>query len=191
VRVPGKKPWPWMDYRVLNSMTVRDSYLIPILGHLLNQLQGCQYFTKIYLKAALNLLRVAEGHEWKTALRTPWGLYEYTLILFGLANAPACFQRFIQYVLHKVLNVSCYVYIDKILIFSKTHEEHKLHVTQVLTCLKEHKLFASPEKFSFYALNISFLGFTISLQGIKMEENKLSTITTRKSASTATSWHAG
>jgi hypothetical protein len=71
VRVPGKKPRACVDYRGLNQMTVRDSYLIPILGQLLNQLQGCQFFTKIDLKAAFNLSRVAKGDEWKTAFRTP------------------------------------------------------------------------------------------------------------------------
>jgi hypothetical protein len=109
-------------------MTIRNSYPIPILGQLLNQLQGCPYFTKIYLKAAFNLLRVAEVHEWKTAFCTPWGLYEYTVMPFGLANAPACFQRFIQYVLREVLNMSFYVYIDDILIFSKTKDNHQRHV---------------------------------------------------------------
>jgi hypothetical protein len=138
VRVPGKKPRPCVDYCGLNAMTIRDSYPIPILGQLLNQLQGCRYFTKIYLKAAFNLLRVAKGHEWKTAFRTPWGLYEYMVMPFGLANAPACFQRFIQFVLRKFLSVSCYVYIDNILIFSKTREEHQRHVTQVLQCLQDN-----------------------------------------------------
>jgi hypothetical protein len=71
VRVPGKKPRPCMDYCGLNSMTIRNSYPIPILGQLLNQLQGFCYFTKIDLKAAFNLLRVAEGHEWKTAFVLP------------------------------------------------------------------------------------------------------------------------
>jgi hypothetical protein len=176
VRVPGKKPRPCVDYRGLNSMTVCDSYPIPILGQLLNQLQGCKYFTKIDLKAAFNLLRVAEGHEWKTAFRTPWGLYEYLVMPFGLANAPACFQRFIQYVLREVLNVLAFVYIDNILVFSKTREEHQAHVIQVLERLKEHRLFASPEKCSFYAANVTFLGFSILAQGIKMEPDKLITV---------------
>ncbi|KAI7946600.1 hypothetical protein MJO29_011127 [Puccinia striiformis f. sp. tritici] len=106
VRVPGKKPRPCVDYQGLNSMTVRDSYPIPILGQLLNQLQGCKFFTKIDLKAAFNLLRVAEGDEWKTAFRTPWGLFEYLVMPFGLSNAPACFQRFIQHVLREIIGSS-------------------------------------------------------------------------------------
>jgi hypothetical protein len=176
VRVPGKKPRPCVDYRGLNAMTVQDSYPIPILGQLLNQLQGCKFFTKIDLKAAFNLLRVAEGNEWKTAFCTPWGLHEYLVMLFGLANAPACFQRFIQYVLQELLNVLCFVYIDDILIFSKTREDHQAHVIQVLERLKEPSLFASPKKCSFYADWVTFLGFSILSQGIKMESDKLSTI---------------
>ncbi|POV98898.1 hypothetical protein PSTT_14130 [Puccinia striiformis] len=177
VRVPGKKPRPCVDYRGLNSMTIRDSYPIPIVGQLLNQLQGCRFFTKIDLKSAFNLLRVAEGHEWKTAFRTPWGLYEYLVMPFGLANAPACFQRFIQFVLREFLSVSCFVYIDDILIFSKTREEHQRHVTEILEKLKENSLFASPEKCSFYSDKVSFLGFSISDKGIKMESDKLTPLT--------------
>ena len=117
-----------MDYQLLNSMTVRDSYPLPVIAHLLNNLQGCSYLSKIDLKAAFNLLRVAPGHEWKTAFRTPWGLYEYQVMPFGLANAPATFQRFIQYVLQEYLDVFCFVYIDDILIFSK---EEKQHLTDI------------------------------------------------------------
>ncbi|KAH9459172.1 hypothetical protein Pst134EA_033023 [Puccinia striiformis f. sp. tritici] len=176
VRVPGKKPRPCVDYRGLNSMTVRDSYPIPILGQLLNQLQGCKFFTKIDLKAAFNLLRVAEGDEWKTAFCTPWGLFEYLVMPFGLSNAPACFQRFIQHVLREFLHISCFVYIDDILIFSRTRDKHTTHVLQILKCLQDHQLFASPEKCSFYAHHVSFLGFVISSEGIRMDPDKLSTV---------------
>lgn len=130
----------------------------------------------IDLKAAFNLLHFAEGHEWKTVFRMPWGLYEYFGMLFGLANAPACFQMFIQFVLQELLNMSCFVYIDDILFSSKTRTKHQEHVTWVLEKLQEHSLFASPEKFSFDADSISFLGFQISVAGIKMEDDKLSTI---------------
>jgi hypothetical protein len=80
--------------------------------HLQFALRGGDALTKINLKAAFNLLWVAEGHGWKTAFRTPWGLYVYLVIPFGLANAPACFQRFIQQILRKMLNISCFVYIN-------------------------------------------------------------------------------
>jgi hypothetical protein len=157
-------------------MTIRDSYPIPILGQLLNQLQGCQFFTKINLKSAFNLLRVAEGHEWKTAFRTPWGLYEYLVMPFGLANAPACFQCFIQFVLREMLNPTCFVYINDILVFSKTRAEHQDHVSQVLQKLQENLLYASPEKCLFYLDQVTFLGFQILANGIQMETSKLSTI---------------
>jgi hypothetical protein len=88
-----------------------------VISHLLDNLHGCKFLSKIDLKAAFNLLRVAPGHEWKMAFRTPWGLYEYQVMPFGLANAPATFQRFIQHVLREYLDVFCFVYIDDILIF--------------------------------------------------------------------------
>jgi hypothetical protein len=101
-------------------MTVRDSYPLPVIANLLNSLSGCRFLSKIDLKAAFNLLRIAPGHEWKTAFRTPWGLFEYLVMPFGLANAPAIFQRFIQHCLREFLDVCCFVYIDDILVFSKT-----------------------------------------------------------------------
>ncbi|POW12429.1 hypothetical protein PSTT_04484 [Puccinia striiformis] len=106
VKVAGKADRPCVDYRILNSMTLRDSYPLPVISHLLNNLHGCKFLSKIDLKAAFNLLRVAPGHKWKTAFQTPWGLYEYQVMPFGLANAPATFQRFIQHVLH-LRNILC------------------------------------------------------------------------------------
>ena len=113
-KVPGKKDRPCVDYRGLNKITKRDSYPIPVMSWLLNQLKGCKYFAKIDLKAAFNLLRVKEGDEWKTAFRTPWGLFEYTVMPFGLANAPACFQRFIQWILREHIDIFCFVYLDDV-----------------------------------------------------------------------------
>jgi hypothetical protein len=111
VQVPGKKPCPCVGYCGLKAMTVRDSDPILILGQLLNQIQGCKFFTKIELKLAFNLLRVAKGHKWKTVFRTLWGLYEYLVMPFVLANALACFHLFIQFVLRKLLNFSCFFFI--------------------------------------------------------------------------------
>lgn len=157
-------------------MTRRDSYPIPVMSWLLNQLKGCKFFAKIDLKAAFNLLRVAAGDEWKTAFRTPWGLFEYLVMPFGLANAPANFQRFIQWVLREYLDVFCFVYLDDILIFSKTEHEHLIHIDKILSALSEHRLTASPEKCAFFDTSVIFLGFVISTTGISMDPEKLKSI---------------
>lgn len=128
------------------------------------------------MKAAFNLLRVAEGDEWKTAFRTPWGLFEYLVMPFGLANAPACFQRFIQWVLQEYLDVFCFVYLDHILIFSKTEVEHLDHIEKIFSALSENQLTASAEKCCFFQTSVVFLGFAISTTGISMDPEKLSTI---------------
>jgi hypothetical protein len=157
-------------------MTVRDSYPLPVIANLLNSLSGGQYLSKIDLKAAFNLLRVAPGHEWKTAFRTPWGLFEYLVMPFGLANAPAIFQRFIQHCLREYLDVCCFVYIDDILVFSKTREQHVQDLQNVLAKLRQHSLKASFSKCQFFQSLVKFLGFEISSNGLRMEQGKLSTI---------------
>jgi hypothetical protein len=157
-------------------MTIRDSYPLPVISLLLNNLQGCRDLSKIDSKAAFNLLRIAPGHEWKTAFRTPWGLFEYNVMPFGLANAPATFQRFIQHVLREYLDVCCFVYIDDILIFSKKREGHLLDLKNVLSCLKENSLKASLLKCEFFSTKVTFLGFDITKEGLKMNGKKLTTI---------------
>lgn len=175
-KVPGKKDRPCVDYRGLNKITKRDSYPIPVMSWLLNQLRGRKFFAKIDLKAAFNLLRVKEGDKWKTAFRTPWGLFEYNVMPFGLANAPACFQCFIQWVLREYIDIFCFVYLDDILIFSETETEHAEHIEKILAALSEHKLTASADKCEFFKKEVVFLGFVISTEGISMDPKKLSTL---------------
>ncbi|POW17893.1 hypothetical protein PSTT_00227 [Puccinia striiformis] len=176
VKTQNKADRPCVDYRLLNSMTVRDSYPLPLISRLLNNLSGCKFLSKVDLKAAFNLLRIAPGHEWKTAFRTPWGLYEYCVMPFGLANAPAIFQRFIQHVLREYLDVCCFVYIDDILIFSRTEEQHKEDLRKVLSKLQDYSLKASLNKCQFFQSEVKFLGFVITRDGIRMDPSKLSTI---------------
>jgi hypothetical protein len=176
VKVDGKADQPCVDYWVLNGMSIRDSYPLPAISHLLSNLHGCKFLSKIDLKAAFNLLCVSPGHEWKTAFQTPWGLYEYQVMPFGLSNAPATFQRFIQHVLREYLDVCCFVYIDDILIFSHTAEEHLTHLENILMKLREYSLKASLTKCEFFSSKVTFLGFDITQYGLRMNEKKLSTI---------------
>src|SRR5258708_17828748 len=116
---------------------------------------------KINLKSAFNLLRVASGDEWKTAFRTNEGLFKYLVMPFGLTNAPAAFQGFIQWVLHKHLGIFCVVYLDDILIFSHSQDEHNVHVRKVLHALGKHGLLASVDKCEFDKECVEYLRFII------------------------------
>ncbi len=131
---------------------------------------------KIDLKSAFKPLRVASRDEWKTAFRTNKGLFEYLVMLFGLTNAPAVFQGFIQWVLHEHLGIFCVVYLDDILIFSHSQHEHDCHVHKVLCALSKHGLLALVDKCEFDKESLEYLGFIIGKDGITMHPKKLDTI---------------
>ena len=119
-----------VDYRGLNAGTIKNRYLLPLIRETLMRLSKACYYTALDVCGAYNLLRVAKGDEWKTAFRTQYGLYESLVMPFGLTNAPADFQRFINDVLHPFLNAFCTAYLDNILIYSETLEEHQAHMSR-------------------------------------------------------------
>ena len=112
----------------LNEGTIKNRYPLPLLQETLMRLSKARWFTKLDVRNAYNLLRIAEGEEWKTALRTCYGLYESLVMPFGLTNAPASFQNFINDALQPFLDRFATAYLDNILIYSDTLEEHKVHV---------------------------------------------------------------
>ncbi|CAD6939353.1 unnamed protein product [Tilletia controversa] len=138
--------------------------------------RGLNFFTKIDLRAAYNLLRVASGEEWKTAFRTHFGLYETLVMPFGLTNAPPVFQAFITDVLRTHIGRYAAVYLEDILIYSNTLDEHWTHVRAVLTDLLSAQLFAKLEKCDFAQPRVEFLGFFIGQGTLEMDPDKLSTI---------------
>ena len=125
-----------MDYRALNDITVKNSYPLPLINELQDKLQGKKWFTKFDIPGAFNRIRMKKGDEWKTAFRTREGLYEYIVMPFGLTNAPATFQAFIDNVLKEYLDEFVLVYIDDILVYSDTFEEHVKQVRLVLRKLE-------------------------------------------------------
>ncbi|KAJ1132224.1 hypothetical protein NDU88_010551 [Pleurodeles waltl] len=173
---PDKSLRACIDYRGLNKATIKNKYPLPLIPVLLDQLRHSTVYTKLDLRGAYHLVRVKEGDEWKTAFKTKFGLFEYTVMPFGLCNAPAAFQFFINEVLHEFLDVCVIVYIDDILIYSKNSEEHTQHVCAVLSKLKENHLFAKLEKCTFNVNKVDFLGYCLSPQGITMDVKKISAI---------------
>src|SRR5258706_7367245 len=165
-----------VDYHGLNAITKCNCYPLPLVNELLDAVQGCSVFTKLDLKSAFNLLRVAAGDEWKTAFHTNEGLFEYLVMPFGLTNAPAAFQSFIQWVLHEYLDIICIIYLDNILIFSQTQEAHNAHVLQILHVLDQHGLLASVNKCEFNKESLEYLGFILGKNGVAMHPSKLATI---------------
>jgi hypothetical protein len=116
-----------VDYRGLNEITIKNRYPLPLVRETLMRLSKAKWFTKLDVRGAYNLIRMAEGEEWKTAFRTRCGLFESLVKPFGLTNAPADFQRFINDVLAPFLDRFATAYLDNILIYSDTLEEHRVH----------------------------------------------------------------
>jgi len=165
-----------VDYRRLNKVTIKDAYPLPLYNLFFEQVRGSNYFTKLDLKAAYNLVRIREGDEFKTAFRTRHGQFEYLVMPFGLTNAPAVFQRFINYVLSDYIDKFVVVYLDDILIYSKTLDEHKSHVMKVLESLEENYLIANLDKCLFHVREIEFLGHIISGFSIRTDPKKIEAV---------------
>ncbi|KAK3518834.1 hypothetical protein QTP70_014909 [Hemibagrus guttatus] len=167
---------PCIDYRALNQITVKFRYPLPLVPAALEHLRGATIFTKLDLRSAYNLIRIREGDEWKTAFITPTGHYEYLVMPYGLANAPSVFLDFIHEVLREFLHRCVLVYIDDILIYSRSLAEHCQHVAEVLGRLREFQLFLKAEKCSFHQPSVQFLGYNISRSGIQMDEGKIAAV---------------
>lgn len=165
-----------VDYRALNKQTIKNRYPLPRIDDLLDQLYGAKYFSKIDLKSGYNQVRIDKEHQHKTAFKTRYGHYEDTVMPFGLCNAPATFQHLMNDVLRPFLDKFVIVYLDDILIYSPSLEQHKHDIKQVLLKLREHQLYASPKKCEFFKESTSFLGHTVSAKGVAMDPDKVSAI---------------
>ena len=165
--------WPYIDYRALNNITIKDKYPLPLINALFKPLQTAPVFTKLDLCNAYHLVWIREGDEWKMAFNTPLGHFEYLVMPFGSANAPAVFQVLVNNVLRDLLSRCAYVYIDDILIFSKDIQEHCMHVRTVLQWLWENRLFIKAEKCTFHASSVPFLGFIVERCQLRPNPRKI------------------
>ncbi|KAI0992120.1 hypothetical protein K3495_g16066, partial [Podosphaera aphanis] len=176
VKKPGGGLRFCVDYRALNAITRKNVYPLPRIDDSLRQLLDAKIFTRLDLRGAYNQIRIKPGDEPKTAFRTRYGLYQYKVMPFGLTNAPATCQQFVNDVLREYLDIFVVVYLDDILIYSKTAAQHEDHVRKVLQKLQQYDLFCKPEKCEFGVRSTTFLGFVVSPQGLSMDPTKVQTI---------------
>ena len=166
-----------VDYRALNKLTKKNSYPLPRVDELLDRLQGARYFSKIDLRSGYHQVRISDGDVEKTAFRTRYGHYEFLVLPFGLTNAPATFMHLMQQVFKEYLDEFVIVFLDDILIYSRTEAEHINHIKKVLVKLREHKLYAKMSKCDFFKQSINFLGYVVTKDGITMDSDKVKAIT--------------
>jgi hypothetical protein len=165
-----------VDYRGLNAIFLKNRYPLPLIDEIITRLSGAKFFTQLDLRDAYHRIRIAKGHEWKTAFRTKYGLFEYLVVPFRLTNAPATFQAYVNWVFRDLLDITVVVYLDDIIMFSQDMRSHQGHVREVLRRLREAGLYYKRSKCTFTTQQINFLGYIITPKGVEMEPSRVATI---------------
>ena len=164
------------DYRALNKITKKNVYPLPRIDELLDRLQGAKFFTKIDLRQGYHQIRIKEADVEKTAFRTRYGHYEYMVLPFGLTNAPATFMGLMNEVFRPLLDKSVVVYLDDILVYSRTWEDHLRDVGEVLARLRDSQLYAKMSKCEFGKESVEFLGHVVSNMGVQVDAKKVEAV---------------
>ncbi|KAJ0556179.1 putative nucleotidyltransferase, Ribonuclease H [Helianthus annuus] len=165
-----------IDYRELNKLTIKNRYPLPRIDDLFDQLQGATCFSKIDLRSGYHQLRIQEEDIPKTAFRTRYGHYEFVVMPFGLTNAPAVFMFLINRVCKPFLDRFIIVFIDDILVYSKSKAEHAQHLRLVLELLQGNRLYAKFSKCEFWLEEVQFLGHIVNSQGIHVDPVKIEAV---------------
>lgn len=164
-----------VDYRGLNNITVKDKYPLPRIDEILDNMSGCSVFSKMDLHQGYHQIRVFPEHVERTAFQTKYGSFQFRVLPFGLCNAPATFQRTMDGMMRKH-RAYADVYLDDIIIHSRSFEEHLTHIREVLADLRKEKLYAKLKKCEFAKEQVDFCGFVVSEKGIATQESKVQAI---------------
>ena len=165
-----------IDYRELNKVTIKNRYPLPRINDLLDELQGARVFSKVNLRSGYHQVRVKEEDIPKTAFRTRYRYYEFVVMSFGLTNAPTVFMDTMNRVFHDYLDQFIVVFIDDILIHSKTSKEHEEHLHKGLERLRRVKLYAKLKKCEFWLDSVSFLRHMIYGEGVVVDQEKVKAV---------------
>ena len=169
----GKKKMV-QDYRYLNEWTIKNNYPLPLISDVLENIGTKKLFMKMDLRWGYNNVRIKEGDEWKTVFTTPEGLFEPTVMFFGLTNSPATFQAMTNELLRDLINMGkVAVFIDDVIVGMETEEGHDKLVAEVIKRLEENDLYVEPEKCKWKVREVGFLGVEIGPEGIKMKKEKV------------------
>lgn len=170
----GKQKWRIViDYRKLNDITIGDSYPLPNITDILDKLGHSIYFTTLDLASGFHQIELDPKDIPKTAFNTPYGHYEFLRMPFGLKNAPATFQRAMDSVLQGLQGERCFVYLDDIVIFASSLQEHEQKLTEVFNRLRKNGLKVQPDKCEFMRKEVAYLGHIISSEGVKPNPDKV------------------
>jgi hypothetical protein len=176
VAKPGGDMRPVVDYRALNDVTLKDVGSLPLINDSLRHIYTGKIFSKLDLRSAFNLIRVREGDEDLTTFSSRYGNFKFNVMPFGLCNAPATCQAFLSNILRPYLDEFCVCYVDDILVYSKTREEHVKHVKKIIEALEEAQLYLKGEKCEFFKQEVTFLGYVITPNGMQMDKSKVEAV---------------
>ena len=165
-----------VDYRALNQITIKDRSPLPRIDDLLSQMHGATVFSSLDLAQGYHQIRIADEDVEKTGFTTPFGHYQFKVMCFGLSNAPGTFQKVMNRLFSQQLHKYVVIYLDDILIFSKTPEEHLLHLRKVLTILRENSLYAKLSKCDLNMSQVLYLGHIVSRNGLQVDPKKVAAV---------------
>jgi len=166
----------WALSHNINHISKKNHYSLLLISNLLDSPYKAQVYSKIDLHHAYHLVCITNSDEWKTAFRTCYRSFEWSVMSFGLTNAPAVFQWFMNDIFSDLLDVCVMIYLDDILIYLNNMSKHHQHIKEVLKCLCKAGLYAKAEKCKFHSKSVEYLGYIISLSDLTMSDNKVKII---------------